>query len=55
MSLAMRVLIGLVTGLVIGLILSPAEAGLAASVVGWIEPVGGLWVNAIRMTVIPLL
>ena len=55
MSLAMRVLIGLVTGLVIGLILSPAETGLAASVVGWIEPVGGLWVNAIRMTVIPLL
>ncbi len=55
MSLTTRVLIGLVAGLVLGIILSPAEAGWAALAVGWIEPIGGLWVNAIRMTVIPLL
>lgn len=55
MSLATRVLLGLVAGLILGLILSPAESGMAAGVVGWIEPIGGLWVNAIRMTVIPLL
>jgi proton glutamate symport protein len=55
MSLATRVLLGLVAGLILGLVLSPADSGLAGSVVGWIEPIGGLWVNAIRMTVIPLL
>jgi proton glutamate symport protein len=55
MSLATRVLLGLVAGLILGLVLSPAESGMAAGVVGWIEPIGGLWVNAIRMTVIPLL
>jgi Na+/H+-dicarboxylate symporter len=55
MSLATRVLIGLVAGLVVGLLLAPAEAGWTATAVTWIEPIGGLWVNAIRMTVIPLL
>jgi Na+/H+-dicarboxylate symporter len=54
-SLASRVFIGLIAGLAIGLVLSPAESGLAASAVGWIEPVGALWVASIRMTVIPLL
>ncbi len=55
MSLTTRVLLGLILGLVLGVVLAPADAGWAATVVGWIEPVGGLWVNAIRMTVIPLL
>jgi Na+/H+-dicarboxylate symporter len=55
MSLATRVLIGLVSGLTLGLILAPADAGVAATVVAWVEPVGALWVNAIRMTVVPLL
>ena len=55
MSLTTRILIGLVAGLVIGLRLSPADAGAAAVAVAWIEPIGALWVNAIRMTVIPLL
>ncbi|MBT8405347.1 MAG: cation:dicarboxylase symporter family transporter, partial [Gemmatimonadetes bacterium] len=55
MSLATRVLIGLVAGLALGLILAPADAGAAATIVAWIEPVGALWVNAIRMTVVPLL
>lgn len=55
MSLATRVLLGLVAGMILGLFLSPAESGFAASAVAWIDPIGGLWVNAIRMTVIPLL
>ncbi len=55
MSLATRVLLGLAAGLAIGLMLAPANAGAAARVVGIIEPVGALWVNAIRMTVVPLL
>lgn len=55
MSLATRVLLGLAAGLALGLLLAGAEGGWAATVVAWIEPLGGLWVNAIRMTVIPLL
>jgi proton glutamate symport protein len=38
-----------------GIVLAPADVGLAATVVTWVEPIGQLWVNAIRMTVIPLL
>jgi len=55
MSLTTRVLIGLVLGLALGIIIAPAETGFAATAVTWIEPIGGLWVNAIRMTVIPLI
>jgi proton glutamate symport protein len=54
MSLAARVLTGLVLGLIAGVILAPAETGAPAVIVAWVEPVGALWVNAIRMTVIPL-
>jgi Na+/H+-dicarboxylate symporter len=54
-SLSVQVLLGLAAGLVLGIFLAPAEAGVAARVVAWIEPVGALWVNAIRMTVVPLL
>jgi Na+/H+-dicarboxylate symporter len=54
-SLTTQVLVGLVLGLAVGVFLAPAEGGWPARVVSWIEPVGGLWVNAIRMTVIPLL
>jgi Na+/H+-dicarboxylate symporter len=55
MSLTTRVLLGLVLGLVLGILVAPAETGWAATAVAWIEPVGALWVNAIRMTVIPLI
>jgi len=55
MSLAARVLTALVLGLIAGVVLAPAETGAPAIVVAWVEPVGALWVNAIRMTVIPLL
>ena len=55
MTLTTRVLLGLVLGLVLGVVLAPADAGWAATFVGFVEPLGGLWVNAIRMTVIPLL
>ena len=55
MTLTTRVLIGLVLGLVTGIALAPAETGISATFVTWVEPIGGLWVNAIRMTVIPLI
>ena len=52
MSLTLRVLIGLVTGFILGFIIkaSPELGGI----VPWIEPLGSIFINAIRMTVVPL-
>ncbi|MGH7627508.1 MAG: cation:dicarboxylate symporter family transporter, partial [Gemmatimonadaceae bacterium] len=52
MPLTLQVLIGLIAGLAAGVVisLSPALHG----VVPVVEPIGTLWINAIRMTVIPL-
>lgn len=54
MSLTTRVLIGLVAGLGIGTAVAASGSPALLTVVGVVEPVGTLWVNAIRMTVIPL-
>ena len=54
MSLTTRVLIALALGIGVGLLLSRIDPGLAQSVVSIVEPVGTIFVNAIRMTVIPL-
>ena len=54
MSLTTRVLIALVAGIGVGLLLSTTDPALARGVVAVVEPVGTLFVNAIRMTVIPL-
>ena len=54
MSLAVKVLIGLVAGLAVGLAVASSGSLALAGVVPFIEPVGQLWVSAIRMTVIPL-
>jgi Na+/H+-dicarboxylate symporter len=53
MSLTTRVLLGLLLGIATGLLLR-AIGGVGATIASWIEPVGTIWVNAIRMTVIPL-
>jgi Na+/H+-dicarboxylate symporter len=52
MTLAIRVLIGLIAGLAAGIVVSltPSLGGVTAVV----EPAGMLFINAIRMTVIPL-
>lgn len=55
MSLPTRILIGLTLGLATGVFHSTSEIAALASLPAIIEPVGTLWVNAIRMTVIPLL
>ena len=49
-----RVVIGLLAGLIIGSVVGATHSAAALRVVSWIEPVGQLWVNAIRMTVVPL-
>lgn len=54
MSLTTKVLLALVAGLALGLALSGADPALAARVTGLLEPVGTIFINAIRMTVIPL-
>lgn len=54
MSLTTRVLLALLAGLLAGLLVS--SSGNATLVAGarWVEPLGTLFINAIRMTVIPL-
>jgi Na+/H+-dicarboxylate symporter len=54
MSLALKVLVGLLAGLALGLGLSVAGGGSLAAVVSVLEPVGSIWVAGIRMTVVPL-
>jgi Na+/H+-dicarboxylate symporter len=52
---ALHALVALVLGLAIGIAISASGSPSATRVVGWIEPLGTMWVNAIRMTVIPLI
>ncbi|MBM4191430.1 MAG: cation:dicarboxylase symporter family transporter, partial [Gemmatimonadetes bacterium] len=54
MSLTLQVLIALAAGFGLGLPLAGAEAGPGVVVLRGLEPVGTLFINAIRMTVIPL-
>jgi proton glutamate symport protein len=51
-SLTVRVLTGLVLGFAVGLVAAAVEP--LARVPAWIEPLGTVFINAIRMTVIPL-
>jgi proton glutamate symport protein len=54
MTLAFRVLAGLLAGFLVGLAL-PQSSHATASTIAVLAPVGTLFVNLIRMTVIPLL
>lgn len=54
LSTTSRLLIALVAGLAIGAVLPSAGADASRTIVSVVEPFGILWVNAIRMTVIPL-
>ena len=54
MALTTRVLIALVAGLALGLMVSASGNPALATASRWIEPLGTLFINAIRMTVIPL-
>jgi proton glutamate symport protein len=54
MSLTTRVLIALVTGLGLGLVVSSTGSPTLVTMTRWIEPLGTLFINGIRMTVIPL-
>ena len=54
MGLALRVLLGLGAGLTVGGVVGLWGHPWAVASVEWVRPLGQLWVNAIRMTVIPL-
>jgi Na+/H+-dicarboxylate symporter len=54
MSATTRVLLGLAAGAVIGLALAAWDAPRAAQVAGAVQPIGTLWLNALQMTVVPL-
>lgn len=54
MSSAVRILIGLGLGLLAGTLMAPIEAGADQSIVFVAEVAGGLWLDALRMTIVPL-
>jgi proton glutamate symport protein len=54
MSLALKVLVALILGLGIGLGVAQADASAAGSIANALQPIGTLWVSAIRMAIIPL-
>lgn len=55
MNLSYRILTGLVLGGVAGLMISRSDSALFVNLPGLLAPLGSLWVNAIRMTIMPLL
>jgi Na+/H+-dicarboxylate symporter len=48
------VLVGLVSGAVIGIALAMLNPALGATVADAVQPIGRLWLNALQMTVVPL-
>jgi Na+/H+-dicarboxylate symporter len=54
MTLTSKVLIGLATGLAIGVAISATTSPVMQGLPAYLEPIGTLWVNALRMIVIPL-
>ena len=54
MRLTTRVLLALVAGLAVGSAVAASRSPGLLAAVEWLEPIGTLWVNAIRMTIVPL-
>lgn len=55
MSLSTRILLGLALGLVAGILHSLGSGETLSSLPAIIEPIGIMWVNGIRMTIVPLI
>src|SRR5215471_10766870 len=49
-----RILIGLVAGAIGGLLLAWLDPSMAGSTADFAQPIGKLWLNALQMTVVPL-
>ncbi len=54
MNVALRVFVALAAGLVVGVVVAILDRPAFFAAVTAVEPIGKLWVNGIRMTVIPL-
>lgn len=54
MSLTVRILIGLAAGLAVGFVLAAMAPPWRGDVVSVAEAVGGVWLDALRMTIVPL-
>ncbi|RCS29690.1 dicarboxylate/amino acid:cation symporter [Rhodanobacter denitrificans] len=54
MSATTRILIGLAAGALIGLLLAGWNESVALQVANVAQPIGKLWLNALQMTVVPL-
>ena len=54
MSPTLRLLVALVGGLALGTAIEASGSAPLRALVPWIEPLGTLFVNGIRMTIIPL-
>ncbi|MFO0094869.1 MAG: dicarboxylate/amino acid:cation symporter, partial [Gemmatimonadaceae bacterium] len=54
MSPTLRLLLALVGGLALGTVIEGSGSAVGRALVPWIEPLGTLFVNGIRMTIIPL-
>ena len=55
LSFATRVVVGLVAGLAVGALLGAVDVPALNRVVPALEPIGTLWLNGLRMTIIPLI
>lgn len=55
MSLTLRILVALVLGLAAGAALATADAPILPTVLDIAKTVGGLWLDALRMTIVPLI
>lgn len=54
MSQSMKVLLGLVLGAALGLVLAALDPAAAEAVAATVQPIGKLWLNALQMTIVPL-
>nr|QQZ50512.1 hypothetical protein JKL49_02810 [Phenylobacterium glaciei] len=53
MTLTTRVLIGLMAGLAAGAAVASLLPAYAPQIIAVAEPAGGVWLDALRMTIIP--
>jgi Na+/H+-dicarboxylate symporter len=54
MSSTARVLTALLGGAALGIVLTGVHPAIARDMAGVAQPIGDLWLNALQMTVVPL-
>jgi Na+/H+-dicarboxylate symporter len=54
MPLTWRILLALIGGLVAGLLVAPLNPATSSTIIAIAEPVGAIWLDGLRMTIIPL-